>query len=1144
MKSTTIPKIAYVLILGFALTGAVVAAVPAPEATGQRPPGGYPDSDLMPHAPSVASADPAPPPKPGLRLIHSDETGVTLELWTPDVAVEPRMAENGPCARVDVAGYATTDRAGWPQLPVRGAMLGIPPDVELHLTVLETETSPLPGAYDVCPVAQPIAEQDPPYRTARSGSAARASDQAASSQVVRYAGMALQRDEEAYGSDTFYPSSIAQIVSTGYVRSQRVAQLRLHPFQYHPATGQLRHYRHLHIRIDFVGRAATPRPLQRNMSESPFEETLRQTLLNYRSARVWRAQPAPTASHAASNDQDAPAYKVQVDRDGIYQITRGDLQAAGVDVANLDPRTLRLHNQGEEIGIHVVGQADGSFDAGDEMLFYGQEMDSRYTNVNVYWLTWGGEDGRRMATLDGTPSETAPTPDHFFTTQRVEEDRNYQSSRPSSPDNDRWYWNFLRNTSPTTANYTTTLSHLVTGPLSATVRGLFRGYDADPQQHARVYLNGHLIDEATWPAQAEYTFEETVPQSYLVEGTNVISVACAADGGTFFVNWFEIGYHDTYAAEDDLLPFDGDEPGTWTFELSGFTSDAIEIFDVTSPGLPERIVGAAVEDVGGAYTVSFEHAIGEEHHYLALTPERRLSPLSIEADSPSDLRSTTNGADYLIISHGDFITDVAPLADCRAAQGLRTTVVDVQDVYDEFSYGIFDPTAIHDFLAYAYAHWTPPAPSYVLLVGDGHFDFKDNYGRGEANYIPPYLADVDPWLGEVAADNRYVCVSGGDNLPDMHVGRLPVKTSAEASTVVSKILSYEQDPPPGDWNRHLLFVADNADGGGDFAASSDAIADHYVPSPFDVQKVHHRVTHGSVAETNAAIVEAINQGRLLVNYFGHASQQMWGFEHLFDLDDVADLTNGYRLPWMVPMTCLDGYFTHPSPPGEDRSCLGESIVRAEGGGAIASWSPTGLGLSMGHDILDEGLFKAVFYQDVTQLGPSTTQAKLYLYANSGGYRDLIDTYVLFGDPALALSLPRPDVGIVKAVEPERGVKPGDVITYTLSYTNAGPGIVHDIVLTDTLPSPLVNPSVLSSGAVITPRVGSRFVWDVADLLAGEGGTITITATIAPTFTGLLTNAASIATSASESTLDNNVARVTTVVEAHTVYLPMVTKGVE
>jgi hypothetical protein len=706
-------------------------------------------SSSLPHfhpvRPVHAAADPtqALPPSPqgaGLRLVQSSARGLVLELLTPSFQLEPGTAGGQPCQRLSVPGYAETDAVGAPRLPVRGAMVGIPPWADLTVTLLDAGPALLPGRYDLCPLPRPVVQVDP-------------------AAGFRYAGVQATRDPAAYAAAGFQPSSLAAVVSTGLVRSQRVAQLRLHPFQYDPVTGQLRHYPRLRVALDFGPGPLSASPAAVPLPRDPFEEVLRRTLLNYGAARPWRLEPSPPQPPAAPAGQDPPAYKLLVDRDAIYRVTPADLLAAGANPATIDPRTFRLHTGGREVALYVAGQAGASFDAGDELFFYGQEAGTRHTATNVYWLTWGGARGRRMPELDGTPAGTASVPASFYTTQRLEEDRNYQAPYPTGPDGDHWYWNWIWATSPTTNTYTTTLRHVATQPLSTTVRGLFQGYDATPQHHTRVRLNGHLAADATWAPTEVYTFEVDLPQSYLAEGTNSISVASPLDGDIsedyLIVNWFEIDYHDTYVAEDDLLYFDVDAPGTWELRLGGFSTSTLDLFDLTAPLSPTRILSATAEisggsaEAGGTYTLTFQHTITAEHHYLAQAPAHRLSPLAIEQDRPSDLRSTANGADYLLITHADFYTGVLPLAAHRAAQDLRTLVVDVQDVYDEFSYGLFDPQAIHDFLAYAYAHWQPPAPAYVLLIGDGNYDPRDNYGRGEPSYIPPYLADVDPWIREV-----------------------------------------------------------------------------------------------------------------------------------------------------------------------------------------------------------------------------------------------------------------------------------------------------------------------------------------------------------------------------------------------------------
>lgn len=215
---------------------------------------------------------------------------------------------------------------------------------------------------------------------------------------------------------------------------------------------------------------------------------------------------------------------------------------------------------------------------------------------------------------------------------------------------------------------------------------------------------------------------------------------------------------------------------------------------------------------------------------------------------------------------------------------------------------------------------------------------------------------------------------------------------------------------------------------------------------------------------------------------------------------------------MVPMTCYEGFFHAPG-----MSSLGESLVRAAGKGAIASWSPTGLGVAMGHDYLNSGLYQALFFDDVTQLGPATTQAKLYLYSRTAGYRELLDTYVLFGDPALRLNVLDAEVGIEKTVTPTTPVQPTDAVTFTLTVTNQGPATAHGVVITDVVPAFLANPQVVSTNVALAQRPGAPFAWDVADLAPGQVGTIVIRGTVdGAAGTGWFENRAQVATTSQES----------------------------
>jgi hypothetical protein len=348
------------------------------------------------------------------------------------------------------------------------------------------------------------------------------------------------------------------------------------------------------------------------------------------------------------------------------------------------------------------------------------------------------------------------------------------------------------------------------------------------------------------------------------------------------------------------------------------------------------------------------------------------------------------------------------LAAHRAAEGLRVKVIDVDDLYNQFNDGLYHPIAIKNFLKYAYANWQPPAPAYVLLVGDGHWNFKNfspaGYGT-PPNFMPPNLGWVDPWQGEVDTANELVTIVGNDPLPDMLVGRLPVNTAAEADVVVNKIINYEAQAQSLPYRQRMMFVADNTpDAAGDFVQTSNDLIRDTLPSTYVPDRVYADDYGcppgiGSCLQVNYAITSTLNlTGALFVNYIGHASVDSWGDESYLVNANVQTLDNLDRMPIILSMTCLDGYWIHPI-----RSGLMETMLRAANGGSVASFSPTGLGFTTGHDQLERGLLYAVFRQGVSRLGVAALAGKVALYS-AGHDFDLIDTFTVFGDPALRLPI--------------------------------------------------------------------------------------------------------------------------------------------
>jgi len=1124
-------------------------------------------------APVMAAGEPPFPAEPApksyanldrpLRLLSATEDQVTFEITTPWEQLITDSSHSQGYTQVSLAGWSTTSRAGAPMLPMAAQAIAAPFGATLRVQVeagpAHTTTLPAP----VLPVATQAVVWDPP------------TDRGATPNLP-VPRMAIEEDSAVYAGEGRYPGPLAEVASDGMVRQQRVAGIVAYPVQYQPSTRELTVYEWLRIRVTFErdlaagseesspGDEHPPLAGQRAPAESPsYEAILRSALPNYDQGRPWRSALTSASSPMLGEGSiDAlsitaagipwapptPGWRVKVRDEGFYKLTYAELQAAGLPVASLDPRTFRLHNLGSQVAIYVEGEADGKFGAADYILFYGQPVASKYTADNVYWLTYGQGTGLRMPSRSGAPG-SAVTPAFYPAQRHMEGNAYYIPNAPGNDDLERWFWDYVYPPDKPSWSSTFTLAgpYAADYPAKLTVAMLgFLQHPINPDHHARILLNGAQVGDVLWDGNTWQIAEMPIAQNLLVAGNNTLSVVCPNDTGVgydvVYVDWAEIEFANTFRAEGNALAFTYDTAGAFKFQVDGFGADQIAVYNVTNPAAVVRIEGIEATRPGSTWTARFQDTLSAPARYWATASTAYRTVQAIEADTASSLQSTSNGADYIIITHKDFAAQAAQVRDLRASQGLRAVLVDVQDVYDEFGYGLVGVIPIHDFLAYAYSQWRAPAPSFVLLVGDGHYDPKNYAGYGRTSYIPPYLAAVDPWIVETAADNRYVTLVGADRFPDLMLGRLAVNNSAEATAFVGKILAYEPSPS-SDWQRQVLAVADNADSAGNYAQQSDNLLSCCLPAPYQASKVYYKVTHSTVDATRKAIRDGISAGKLIVNYLGHGATTGWAGEPLFTTQDVPLLQNSGKLPVMLPMTCYDGYYHNPELPTDGQDALAEMVTRVEGRGAVASWSPTGNGGAPGHDRLDRGFFRAIFYDGLRTLGEATNSGKLDLWA-SGANLDLLDTYLLFGDPATEMPLvavtPSADLQVGISAKPVAVLSPGAMVAYEITVTNNGPARGAPVVLSYALPSGLINPMVVSASAGVTLRPGATFIWDIAQLGAGASARVLVQARINPAFAapGTIVSRVQVEASQADPQPSNNQVVLTTKVGAP-VLLPII-----
>ena len=540
--------------------------------------------------------------KVGLHIIKEDLSGILMEFNLPKWELKTSDSEDGECQFIEMVGFGKNAIAGTPSLPVNGDLVGVPLETALGIQVLESEWIETPGRYYICPAATPVIVMNSEGET-------------------KITGYHVKRELAAYNKNEFFPESPIEIARYGFIRSQRLAVLKIQPFKYNPVTGQISYASYIRFRLNFSWSEKQTELLHQmgNKDEGPFENTLRNGLINYENARNWRILLSKARIlQKVEVGVKPPALKLMVLSDGIYTIKYADLRTAGVPVDSLDPRTFLLKNNGQEIATFVSGGSDRFFHPDDYLLFFGQKANTKWTDLNVYWLTWNESNGLRMKELGGTPSGTFSVPTIFTNTQTIEKNIMYLSSIPSGVDNDHWYWAYLNaSVKPVKQGFSFTLPYLAMEPVSATVSGLLVSYYANPQHHTRVYINKHLVDDAFWPHPGELAFKTKISQSFLISGTNVITVELPRESGVItsdvtLVNRFAIDYSRWYTATQNELLFTG-QPGDWEFQIGGFTTNTVQVFDVTTPTQPVRITGVVLDGSTGNFRLRFEQSLDSEH---------------------------------------------------------------------------------------------------------------------------------------------------------------------------------------------------------------------------------------------------------------------------------------------------------------------------------------------------------------------------------------------------------------------------------------------------------------------------------------------------------------------------------------------------
>ena len=317
------------------------------------------------------------------------------------------------------------------------------------------------------------------------------------------------------------------------------------------------------------------------------------------------------------------------------------------------------------------------------------------------------------------------------------------------------------------------------------------------------------------------------------------------------------------------------------------------VVDITHPRSP-RLLRPGVDHAHGAFTALIGPAT-RARKLLAVTTAA--APAAVVRNRASHWHET-GGADLVIIGYRSFLPQLARLKAYREKQGLKVALVDVEDLFDEFTFGAHDPQAIKAFLAGARTQWRP-APRYVILAGDATSDPRNYLGQPARDFVPTKIVDTE--YMETASDDWFADFDG-DAVPEMAVGRLPIRTPAEAAAVVDKIIGYEQATTPA--SHEALLVSDTG-----FEPATDSLA-KLLPSSTSSVTVNRR-DGPTDALVRGRILDVLNRGPSVVNYYGHGAVDIWTGAGLLESTDARSLKNAGRLSLFVMMTCLNGDSIEP-----------------------------------------------------------------------------------------------------------------------------------------------------------------------------------------------------------------------------------------
>ncbi len=666
-----------------------------------------------------------------------------------------------------------------------------------------------------------------------------------------------------------------------------------------------------------------------------------------------------------------PGVKIGVKKEGFYRVARTELAAAGFNV-DAPANTWQLYKDGSEQAINVD-------DKGEFIEFYGTGLDNRDTDTQVYFLIAGNRAGKRIRGIFRRPFAGNVIANNYDQTTIYKERTTYADVL-----NGEELENFFgRTVGPTPVSINFSLASVDFSETSASFDLKVQGITSVPHQ-TKVTINDQDVGNINGNYISSMSGHFNIPTSALREGTNTLKLSTLAGASDYSLfDTISVNYAKRFQSSQNKLSFY--LPNYKATYVDGFTSPNIRVFDISGGSDVNIISNLKVQPNGSnGYKVYLPSNRGSVLY--AVENSAILTVDSIIKNNPSTLSTSAHNANLIIISYKDWMDKANDWAAYRRAQGMTVEVVNVEDVYDEFSFGNFSTGAIGGFLKYAYDNWQT-RPGYVLLVGDATYNPR-NYtdgipNSGSFNYVPTKIIEtlyIETGSDEAMADFN------NDGLAEIPIGRVPVHSGQDVTDVLNKVSGFEATVATQNLSRGVLFASDLPNGY-DFEGVSNRLRTHLAASVPTV------MVNKATANAQATLKAELNNGKFLVNYSGHGNANAWSASPpLFTSGDVPAMNNTDKLTIFTMLTCLNGYFVQPS------DSLSEVLLKKQSGGAVAVWASTGLTTPDIQEIMATRFFDDINSGNYARIGDVIKEAKTAIPAG----RDVRLSWALIGDPTLKI----------------------------------------------------------------------------------------------------------------------------------------------